>query len=130
MGNKNNSKLQEALFSAWSLQSSTRWQSDNPALGQCGVTALVAQDNLGGVILKTRYGDLWHFYNLIEGVSVDFTASQFDDKITYDDIPANREEAFADTNKDQYDYLSSAVGLKVSSNRNKCCPARGENKWA
>ncbi|VAV94295.1 Uncharacterized protein YunG [hydrothermal vent metagenome] len=116
MGNKNNSKLQEALFSAWSLQSSTRWQSDNPALGQCGVTALVAQDNLGGVILKTRYGDLWHFYNLIEGVSVDFTASQFDDKITYDDIPANREEAFADTNKDQYDYLSSAVGLKVSSN--------------
>jgi len=117
MDNENKTKLQEALFSTWSLQSSTRWQSDNPALGQCGVTALVVQDHLGGEILKTRYGNLWHFYNLIEGVSADFTVSQFDDKITYDDIPASPKEAFADTNKDQYDYLSSAVGLKLGANR-------------
>ena len=103
------SKLSDALRSCWSSESSSKWAKDNPALGQCGVTALVVNDYLGGEILKTKYGGIWHFYNRIDGKSVDFTKSQYDTPIEYSDYISNREEAFADTNSKQYGYLSEAV---------------------
>ena len=83
-------------------------------MGQCGVTALVVQDCLGGEIVKTKVikpevGELWHFYNLINNKPIDFTISQFDDPISYDNLPSNREEAFLDTNAQQYASLSSTV---------------------
>ena len=34
----------DALFKAWSSQSSSKWSKDNPANGQCGVTSLVVHD--------------------------------------------------------------------------------------
>ena len=105
--------FRKALEASWSLRSSTLWRQDKPAAGQCGVSALVAQDHLGGEILKTRYGSLWHFYNRIDGRRVDFTESQFDEPIAYADEPSNREEAFADTNSAQYDYLSAAVRRRL-----------------
>ena len=102
-------ELRAALFLSWSNQSSTLWKAENPALGQCGVTALVAQDILGGEIFKTPYGDIWHYYNQIDGRAVDFTESQFDSDLRYEDIASNREEAFSDTNQSQYDHLKAAV---------------------
>ncbi|MQW89558.1 YunG family protein [Sinorhizobium saheli] len=36
--------LQEALMQAWSPASSGKYAAENPARGQCGVTALVVQD--------------------------------------------------------------------------------------
>jgi len=51
----------------------------------------------------------WHFYNEIAGMRCDFTASQFNELIEYMDISSNREEAFLDTNKKQYDYLKQSV---------------------
>ena len=94
--------LRTALFSSWSNQSSTLWKVENPALGQCGVTALVAQDILGGDILKTPYGDIWHYYNRIDGENVDYTESQFESELNYLDIASDRVEAFSDTNQSQY----------------------------
>ena len=38
----------------------------------------------------------------------DLTAEQFDSPIEYLDLAATREEAFADTNASQYNYLSNA----------------------
>ena len=70
------------------------------------MASLVASDFLGGEILKTRIGDAWHFYNLIKGRRLDFTAGQFDEPIEYQDVPSNREEAFSDTNPEQYRALS------------------------
>lgn len=102
-------KLKDALRAAWSRSSSTLWSEDNPARGQCGVTALVVNDLLGGEIVKTRFEQLWHFYNVIDGKVIDFTESQFDAPIAYDNRISNRDEAFADTNARQYDYLKSAV---------------------
>ena len=101
--------LRDALFQAWSLDSSSKWTAENPAAGHCGVTALVAQDWLGGDILKTRYGPIWHFYNRIDGERIDFTNSQFNGPISYDDAASNRQEAFADTNDAQYAALSERV---------------------
>lgn len=102
-------KLIIALTDSWSLESSSKWSIDNPAKGQCGVTALVANDILGGEIRKTKLPEGWHFYNIINGKRYDFTASQFDEEIKYMDIPSNREEAYTDTNDKQYKYLKDSV---------------------
>lgn len=99
----------QAIEMAWSSNSSTLWTAENPAAGQCGVTALVANDVLGAEILKTRYGPIWHFYNRLDGERHDFTESQFGEPIVYDDLPSTRDEAFGDTNARQYACLSDAV---------------------
>ena len=109
----------QVLQHAWSLASSTKWTQANPASGQCGVTALVAQDVLGGDILKTKYGDIWHFYNRIEGEVIDFTKSQFEAPIGYDNRLATRAEAFADTNAEQYNHLSTAVQKHLDTTNHK-----------
>lgn len=101
--------VHKALRNSWSIHSSTKWREDNPALGQCGVTALVVQDLLGGEILKTKYGEIWHFYNLIDDAPLDFTESQFEAPLNYDNRVSTRAEAFSDTNSEQYRYLSTAV---------------------
>lgn len=105
--------LLEILFEVWSHKSSTKYTPDNPARGQCGVTALVVQDLLGGEILKTPLPEGWHYYNRIGGEAIDFTASQFPEPIKYQHIPSNREEAFSDTNEQQYRYLKQAVEKKL-----------------
>jgi len=109
--------LRNALENSWSLESSTLWTQDNPAAGQCGVTALVVQDHLGGEILETKYGSIWHFYNRIDGKPIDFTKSQFVSPIEYAHHPSNRDEAFGDTNSEQYDYLRSAVQRNMRGER-------------
>ena len=106
--------VEAALLTSWSSESSTKWKQSNPALGQCGVTALVVQDNLGGEIYKTivqKPGGhpLWHFYNRVNGKFIDFTSSQFDEPVSYENVESERAEAFADTNTEQYAYLSQAV---------------------
>ncbi|MEM6382869.1 MAG: hypothetical protein AAF739_09360 [Pseudomonadota bacterium] len=107
--------FRDALSDGWSINTSSRWSADNPALGQCGVTALVANDHFGGTILKTRIPDGWHFYNRIDGERYDFTESQFPAAIHYDDELSNRDEAFADTNASQYSVLSEAVRRYIRS---------------
>lgn len=102
-------QIKKALLKAWSLNSSSKWSKDNPAKGQCGVTALVVNDILGGEIRKTKLPDGWHFYNFINNKRYDFTASQFDEDLFYTDIPSNREEAYTDTNEKQYIYLKQKV---------------------
>ncbi|TYS58096.1 hypothetical protein FZC74_13975 [Sutcliffiella horikoshii] len=107
-------KMQEALIKSWSINSSSKWTEDNPGRGQCGVTALVVNDILGGIIRKTWLPEGWHFYNEIHGVRYDYTFSQFNEQIKYLDILSNREEAFMDTNQKQYDYLKQSVNLFLS----------------
>lgn len=104
------SDFEKALHTSWSLASSSKWTPDNPAAGQCGVTALVAHDLMGVDILKTQLDDgSWHFYNGINGARHDFTDSQFTKPLTYQDLPSNRDEAFGDTNAQQYEYLGTSV---------------------
>lgn len=97
------------LLDAWSIGSSTLWTAANPAAGHCGVTALVANDLFGGKIVKTRYGEIWHFYNTLGTERHDFTESQFSQPIKYDDTMSSRDDAFEDTNVAQYLHLKSAV---------------------
>jgi hypothetical protein len=92
----------------WSADTASTFSPLNPARGQCSVTALVAQDYLGGEILKTDVSGAWHFYNCIHGARHDFTASQFEHAIGYDDIPSGRDDAFTDTTEHQYLALMEA----------------------
>jgi hypothetical protein len=98
-----------ALLDSWSLQTSSKWTVDNPACGQCGVTALVVQDRLGGEILKTMTVGGWHYYNRVNNKVYDFTASQFTGEIEYLHVLSSRADAFSDTNQEQYEALSSRM---------------------
>lgn len=69
--------LASALLHAWSGKTSSLWSRENPARGQCSVTALVVQDLFGGFIVKTRLAAGMHFYNLIDGKRIDLTLAQF-----------------------------------------------------
>ena len=61
-----------------------KWHSGNPAFGQCGATALVLQELLGGDLLiagVTGGGerDSWHYWNRLAcGIELDLTREQFD----------------------------------------------------
>jgi hypothetical protein len=78
---------QEAFEASWSLESAKQWSVENPAAGQCNVTAAVAFSFFGGEILRTDAPGGWHYYNRIDGCVVDFTASQFPDPISYETNP-------------------------------------------
>ncbi len=47
-------QIYEALIRSWSIETSSKWTIENPAKGQCGVTALVVQDICGGKIKKDK----------------------------------------------------------------------------
>lgn len=102
-------QLIEVLYESWSIESSSKWTKENPAAGQCGVTALVMNDLLGGDIVKTKLSEGWHYYNMIEGKIVDFSQPQFKEIPEYEHRPSNRQEAFTDTNKMQYEALKSRI---------------------
>lgn len=101
----------QRLSAAWSKETATMWTRENPARGQCSVTALVVHDVFGGRILKTRVGSAPHFYNLIGGNRIDLTSSQFEHPIVYEDLAASRDDAFSDTTVEQYQALRRALGL-------------------
>ncbi len=84
-------RIYEALIKSWSIETSSKWTIENPAKGQCGVTALVVQDICGGEIKKTKIGEVWHFYNFIDGQRFDFTEAQFNENPNYLDVESNRE---------------------------------------
>lgn len=56
------------------------WTSDNPALGQCAITALVVQDYLGGEIMFNK--QFAHYWNkLPDGEIFDLTKEQFGENV-------------------------------------------------
>jgi hypothetical protein len=73
------------------------------------VTALVVQYRFGGEILKTDINGGWHFHNRIGGSRVDFTMSQFDSPISYDDVSSSGDVALGDCSRPQYQLLRGRV---------------------
>ena len=101
-------RIAAALLGSWSIETSGNWLADNPARGQCNVTALLINELFGGEILKTQLPDGDHFYNRIDGERIDLTASQFDAPVNYEDIASSRDEALAGTTIAKYDSLRAA----------------------
>ena len=61
------------------------WTPDNPLWGHCAIVAVLVQDLFDGTILRaslegTPFAHMRsHYWNDFCGISVDFTADQFDD---------------------------------------------------
>ena len=70
------------------------WNSDNPTLGQCSVTAFLAQDIFGGKVYGIPLPDGgFHCYNAVGGCVFDLTSEQFGgEKLTYSGNPEQRRE--------------------------------------
>ena len=79
------SLLENALKNSWCKESSSNpeaWSPENPAWGQCAVTAAVINDYLGGEIIwaEAKLPDgknISHYFNKINGKEKDFTRIQF-----------------------------------------------------
>ena len=102
-------RIAPLLQQAWSVRSSSKWTSSNPAAGQCSVTALVLQDIFGGDILYTLVNERPHFYNRISGCRYDLTKEQFGFPLAYDDIFSTREFVFSDCSPEQYFALKTSL---------------------
>jgi hypothetical protein len=101
--------LEARLARAWSSETSSLWSADNPALGQCSVTAIAVQRLCGGEILMTPMPGGTHFYNRVGGERWDLTARQFDRLPVYEDRPSDAAAALADTSAEQVAALLDAL---------------------
>lgn len=79
-------ELQAAIHAGWCRETSDDpelWTPDNPALGQCGVTALLVRELLGGeilvahVVLDGRRTERHAWNRLPSGLTIDLTREQF-----------------------------------------------------
>ena len=96
----------------------SRWSPDNRTLGQCSITAFLAQDIFGGKVYGIlREGGNYHCYNVVGGCVFDLTSEQFgDEKLCYEGTPEqSREVHFSKTEKrERYEYLRSELLKKLS----------------
>lgn len=89
-------QIRNALQQSWSADTSytpDEWSRDNPARGQCVVSALVLQEYLGGDL--HRYKVIYnnqpekHYVNVIDRVFVDSTRSQYPEDAELVDAPVD-----------------------------------------
>jgi hypothetical protein len=110
--------LEIALRTAWNADTSsdpTAWSASNPAWGQCAITALVVQDELGGELLRAAAPGGSHYWNrLPDGTEVDLTREQFGQGFTPGEAAVRDREyvlSFTPT-RHRYELLRSRVGSK------------------
>lgn len=96
------------------------WTPDNKTLGQCSITAFLAQDIFGGKVHGIlRPGGHYHCYNCIGSCVFDLTSEQFgDEKLNYTNNPEQfRKVHFAKEEKRlRYEFLKARL-LEIQCNR-------------
>lgn len=114
--------LRAAVEASWVRDTSSDpqgWTPENPALGQCAVTALVVQHFLGGELLRAVVGDVSHYWNVLpDGSELDLTRQQFEDYSPEGEESRSRGYAlsFPDTQR-RYERLMERVLLKLEEQR-------------
>lgn len=124
-------ELLTALWSSWGADTAydaSDWSEENPARGQCVVSALVVQDYLGGDFARYEIdeGDLHetHYVNkFANGVVLDTTASQYTHPVNMRMKPVDlkgyatiRDKRLADTStRTRYELLKSRVAQTLQS---------------
>lgn len=103
-----------ALLNVWSEETCTprlreKWNEENVTLGQCSITAFLAQDIFGGRVFGiTRPDGSYHCFNIVGDNVFDLTSEQFgDEELDYSNaIEQFRDVHFSDENKkERYEYL-------------------------
>ena len=110
--------LYNALWHVWSAETCAPrmrkdWSEDNRTLGQCSVTAFLAQDIFGGKVYGIPLADGgFHCFNAVDGRVFDLTSEQFPgEKLSYRNQPEQqRYEHFRKEEKRQrYEQLKAAL---------------------
>ena len=110
--------LYDALSEIWSAETCAprlreKWTSENKTLGQCSITAFLAQDIFGGKVFGIERPDgNFHCYNVVGERVFDLTSEQFgDEKLVYENNPEQfREVHFQKEEKFQrYQFLKNAL---------------------
>ena len=75
-------QLNKLLNYCWSYETCSPglkdvWNSENPSIGQCAITALIVNDFFGGKIMRCMSNSGSHYYNLIDENIIDLTVNQF-----------------------------------------------------
>jgi len=90
--------LYDALSELWCADTCAprmrqEWSRENMTLGQCSITAFLAQDIFGGRVYGIlRPGGNYHCYNVIGDVKFDLTSEQFTREGTFLDYEDNKEQ--------------------------------------
>ena len=110
--------LYDALSDIWSAETCAprlrdKWTSGNTTLGQCSITAFLAQDIFGGKVFGIERPDgNFHCYNVVGEHVFDLTSEQFgDEKLVYENNPEQlREVHFRKAEKfERYQFLKNAL---------------------
>ena len=118
--------LYDALLGLWCADTCAPrmrgdWTADNPTLGQCSITAFLAQDIFGGKVYGVPLKDGgFHCFNVVDGHRFDLTSQQFGDaKLKYDGCPEQiRAVHFAREEKRQrYEQLRRMLKEKTDGRR-------------
>lgn len=108
--------LYDILSNLWCLETCAprlriAWSKENITLGQCSITAFLAQDIFGGDVYGVLCpGGNYHCYNVVGNNVFDLTSEQFgDEKLDYSQgVKQNRETHFAKEEKRlRYEKLKS-----------------------
>lgn len=121
--------LYEALSHIWCADTCAPrmrqlWTKDNMTMGQCSITAFLAQDIFGGDVYGIlRPGGNYHCFNVVDGHRFDITSEQFTsianpEYLDYDDCSLQlREDHFSKEEKRLRYELLKAKLLEYVSNR-------------
>lgn len=113
--------LYDALSEIWCADTCAprmrdQWTPENKTLGQCSITAFLAQDIFGGEVYGIRRPDgNFHCYNVVGDCCFDLTSEQFGDEVLiYESNPRQyRETHFAKEEKRlRYEHLKKMFADK------------------
>lgn len=94
-----------------------KWSKNNMTLGQCSITAFLAQDIFGGKVYGIQRPDgNFHCYNVVGNCVFDLTSEQFGkEKLDYSNNPEQfREVHFTKQEKyDRYLYLKNELARRM-----------------
>lgn len=123
---KNPHELYDLLSGIWCAETCAprmreKWTSENKTLGQCSITAFLAQDIFGGKVFGIlREGGNYHCYNVVGNCVFDLTSEQFGgEKLCYENNPEQfREVHFAKEEKRmRYEFLKAELARRINCER-------------
>ncbi len=97
------------------------WSKENKTLGQCSITAFLAQDIFGGEVyaMPTDNGGV-HCYNVVDGYTFDLTSEQFGEeakKLCYEGNERQERESATHFGKEEkrlrYEYLRKKLAEMI-----------------
>lgn len=121
-GIKTPTDLYDALSTVWCAKTCAprmrdKWTHENKTLGQCSITAFLAQDIFGGNVYGVLRPDgNYHCYNVVGDCCFDLTSEQFGDEVLlYERHPEQfREVHFAKEEKRlRYEFLKRELKTRL-----------------